>query len=298
MTTQLSPLANAVLLPRRLIRPNPDQPRQFFNESDMADLRASIEEYGVRTPVKVRYEPSRFDGTPYLLIDGGRRFFASEGVRDELPALIENVSDATARELALVDNLHRSPLAPIEEARAIADLMTRDGLTIQSLARRLSKSDGWVNNRLALLKTAPDVQQVAALVPGAMSSLLLIDSVKEPDTRADLLEQVQRDAPFKTIQAQIETHRHAQEQHACAASFSAPDTHTSERQNAHARGESSSMSRGKRVTGPKRAEVVAEVERAWKTLEAFAPLLNDSDYETHILKRARPFVRGDFAKGR
>ena len=291
MTHELQPLAGAVMLPRHLIRPNPDQPREFFDADEMAGLRASIAEHGVRQPLTVRYEPSRYDGTPYVLLGGGRRFLASEDLVDELPAIIENVDAATARELALVDNLQRSPLLPLEEAKAVRDLMTRDGLTIDRVAARLGKSSGWVNNRLALLKAGKDVQEVAAQKPDAMSSLLLIESVKEPEARAQLLEDVQHDAPFKTIQTQVETYRVAQEHRERAAHHPMPDDETSERQGAYARGESAGMSRGKRVTGPKREEVRAEVQRALLALATWAPRLSREDYDDIVKPAARRLLQ-------
>ncbi|RYX83924.1 ParB/RepB/Spo0J family partition protein [bacterium] len=302
--TATKPIEGAATIPRDSIYPNPNQPRKHFSEAEMANLAESIREYGVLQPLLVRYKKSRLTGAEYMIIGGERRWRASDGILDELPVIIKNVDDAEAEQLALIDNIQRVDLTPLEEAHAIRAMMEGQGLTIYQVTKAISKSrgeenevsQGWVNNRLALLRTGDDVKEVAATRPNAMSSLLLIDKVKESDTRAQLLEEVKDNAPHSKIKARVEAHQSAMEHAERAKAHSSPDSQTGERRQANSRGESSSMSRGKRVTGPKRDEVRQEVQRAIDALLVWAPLLSDSDFEAMVRPVARRFLREDLAR--
>lgn len=296
----LPQLENAVLLPHHRIRPNPQQPREFFDETELRNLRASIEQHGLLQPITVRYEPSRYDGTPYIIVAGERRWRAAEGVLEDIPALIQNVGDATARELSLVENLQRQDLTSIEEAKAVRDLMTREGLSERATAQRLGLSVGWVHNRLSLLKTSPDVQEVAAKTRGAMSSLLLIEGVKgNARLRRDLLQSVQKGAAHSEIKARIEAHQAAQSAEQTAATLTdasrAPDPQTQSRLTAVERGESGALSRGQRLTGPSKTEANSEALRAAQTMAAWIEGCDDKTYR-QIAEICRRVVRGDLSR--
>ncbi len=294
------PLKGAVLLPRTSIRPNPDQPRTTFAESEMQELAASIALHGVLQPLLVRLKPSRYDGTPYQIIGGERRWRASEGILDELPAIIKNVDDAEADELALIDNLQRVDLTPLEEAHAVRSLIEKYGLTINQVARRIAKtrntsiSEGWINNRIALLKTGEDAQELAASAPERMSHALLIDRVKEPELRRELLEDARNGASYQSLATQIEEagHKAALQR----ASERAPDAHTQERAAAFERGDLSSVSRGQRVKGPTRAESRQAVLRAQTELLTWGAKLNDDDWRELVEEFARRILRGDLKR--
>jgi ParB family chromosome partitioning protein len=269
------PLANAVWLPRERIRPNPDQPRQMFDSAELAGLAASIQQFGVLQPLVVRYEPSRYDATPYILVSGERRFRASEGIKEKLPCIISDVDESTARLLALTENIQRQDLTAMEEARAIAELMTEQSLSARRVARVLHVSDGWINNRLALLKTGADVQEVAARVPYAMSSLLLIDTVKDDaQERQELLELVENGAPHSAIKSRIDEIANLRK--LTKSANHAPDAETQRRSTLHSRNHGGNVSRGRIVQGtsPKEAtaqveSTVSEIERHLRTLEAW-----------------------------
>lgn len=303
-----APLANAVLLPLSSIHASPFQPRQKFSEVEMNDLADSIREHGVLNPILVRTKPSAYDGSVYELIGGERRWRAAAAAGlESIPAIVRECDDKTARALAIIDNIQRVDLTPLEESEAIWVMMTEEGLTIRQVATRISKSrgfgpnealsDGWVNNRLALRKTGEDVQRVAAEAPNSMSSLLLIEKVKEPETRRDLLETVLAGAPHLEVKSKVEAHQSAVDAQKKADEFArrAPDSQTETRANADARGESSSMSRGKRVKGPSKAEANAEALRGARTMIAWTPHCDDKTF-AEIQEMCRRVVRGDLSR--
>jgi ParB family chromosome partitioning protein len=238
-------LENAVTLRLDLIKPNKEQPRQFFDENALNELALSITQHGVMQPVTVRYQPSRFDGTPYVLVAGQRRWMAAQRAGlEEIPALIVDAKPELARELALVENIQRQDLTPLEEAKAVADLMGRENLSINKVGRRLGLSAGWVEKRLALLKTRPDVRAVAAAHPRALSSLLLINKINDEAKRGEMLRLVEQGAGFKQVETAVEDYREAQA--AFSKSQTAPDAETRSRASAHTTG-GGQVSRGKQV---------------------------------------------------
>lgn len=272
-------LANAVLIPRDKIWAS-RQPREFFEETAMAELAQSIREHGLLQPLAVRYEPNRYDGRQWRLIAGERRYRASEGILDLLPCMVQRVDADSAAVLTLVENLQREDLTALEEARGLSDLMTARGLSALRAAKALGKSAGWVNNRLALLKTKPDVQAVAARAPLAMSSLLLIDTVKDSELRSDLLEQVEANAPHSQIKARVEAHN-AEKAH---RSGIAPDKETASRTAENARTGGGNVSRGKpvkglsaRETNQNAAQAVLEAEWKAETVAHWLEKLNDKE---------------------
>ncbi|MBW3638107.1 MAG: ParB/RepB/Spo0J family partition protein [Armatimonadetes bacterium] len=297
MTTTHTPLENAVMMPRQRIRPSAQNARKFFHEEELSNLRESIRKHGILSPLLVR-----FNGTDYELTAGERRWWASEGVLNNLPVIIENVSEMEARERSLVENLQRRDLTAAEEAGAVREIMENEGLSIRQVADRLHKSTGWVTNRLSYLKTGADVRDVGSRVTKAMSSLLLVDKVKTPEVRGQLLREIEEyELPHAEVKNRVDAHLEAQEAKARAEQFiqksqKAPDTQTQSRVAAADKGESAGMSRGQRVTGgPSRKEANQEVVRALGQLEAWVAHCDKETFEkAQIL--ARRIVRGDLAR--
>jgi ParB family chromosome partitioning protein len=150
-------------LPIASIRPNPDQPRRRFGDAEMATLTASIREHGVLQPVLVA---ETLDG--YQLIAGERRVRAalSAGL-DRIPAVVRHLDDRERLELALIENLQREDLDPIESAHGFRRLIDDFGLTHEAIAERVGRARSTVANTLRLLDLAPVVQ--AAIADGSIS---------------------------------------------------------------------------------------------------------------------------------
>jgi ParB family chromosome partitioning protein len=144
-------------LPVAMIRPNRFQPRDHFDEEALGALADSIREVGVLQPVLVRPVG---DGEGYELIAGERRWRAARRVgRQTIPALVRQTDDAAALEHALVENLHRDNLNPLEEAAAYQQLIEDFGLTHDEVAARVGRSRASISNTLRLLQLPPAIQR-------------------------------------------------------------------------------------------------------------------------------------------
>ena len=144
-------------LPLREIEPDPGQPRKTFDDETLAELSASIAEHGLLQPIAVRPKPSG----GYLIVAGERRWRASRMAGlTEVPVIIKDVTDEQAMELALVENLQREDLDPVEEAAGIRELMIRCDLTQEQAARKLGKSRSALANSLRLLSLPETVLEL------------------------------------------------------------------------------------------------------------------------------------------
>ena len=144
-------------LPLREIEPDPGQPRKTFDDETLAELSASIAEHGLLQPIAVRPKPSG----GYLIVVGERRWRASRMAGlTEVPVIVKDVTDEQAMELALVENLQREDLDPVEEAAGIRELMTRCDLTQEQAARKLGKSRSALANSLRLLSLPETVLEL------------------------------------------------------------------------------------------------------------------------------------------
>ena len=144
-------------LPLREIEPDPGQPRKTFDDETLAELSASIAEHGLLQPIAVRPKPSG----GYLIVAGERRWRASRMAGlTEVPVIVKDVTDERAMELALVENLQREDLDPVEEAAGIRELMTRCDLTQEQAARKLGKSRSALANSLRLLSLPETVLEL------------------------------------------------------------------------------------------------------------------------------------------
>jgi ParB family transcriptional regulator, chromosome partitioning protein len=170
--------------------PNSRQPRQVFDEDAMAELVHSIREIGLLQPIVVRRRASSAKGEPrYELIAGERRWRASQqaGLVD-IPAIVRETADDDMLREALLENLHRAELNPLEEAAAYQQLLADFGGTQEELAQRLGRSRPQVANTLRLLKLPPAVQRrVAAGVisAGHARALLSLDDAESMDLLAE-----------------------------------------------------------------------------------------------------------------
>ncbi len=164
------------------IRPNPKQPRQVFDEVALAELAHSLREVGFLQPVVVREVPSGEDaGTPYELVMGERRWRAAQQAGlDRIPAIVRETGDDALLRDALLENLHREQLNPLEEGAAYAQLLEEFGATHDELAKRIGRSRSQVTNTIRLLHLPSSVQlKVAAgvLSAGHARALLSLDDV-------------------------------------------------------------------------------------------------------------------------
>ncbi len=150
------------------IHPNRKQPRQVFDEEELAELAYSIGELGVLQPIVVR--PSREDGdTSYELVMGERRWRATQRAGlGTIPAIVRETSDDDLLRDALLENLHRSQLNPLEEAAAYQQLMEEFNTTQEELSRRIGRSRPQISNTIRLLRLPPLVQRRVAA--GVLSS--------------------------------------------------------------------------------------------------------------------------------
>jgi ParB family chromosome partitioning protein len=138
------------------IDPNPHQPRSHFDEETLASLAASVRELGVLQPILVRPAGERFE-----LIAGERRWRAARRAGlTTIPAVVRTIDDGTSLEQALVENLHRQDLNPLEEAGAYQQLIEDFGLTQEDVARRVGRSRSAVANILRLFQLPPAIQRM------------------------------------------------------------------------------------------------------------------------------------------
>jgi ParB family transcriptional regulator, chromosome partitioning protein len=151
------PREGIVTLPLDRIRPNPDQPRKRFSQDALDELASSIREKGVIQPIVVE---SQKDGS-YQIVAGERRYRAAglAGLTD-VPVLIRTFTQSEKLEIALIENLQREDLNPIEEAQAFAGLIKEHGWTQEELAKRLGMSRTAIANSLRLLKLPEDISEL------------------------------------------------------------------------------------------------------------------------------------------
>lgn len=143
-------------LPISKIKPNPKQPRHSFDENALEELSDSIKQNGILQPLLVRKV-----GQSYQIVAGERRYQAAKiaGLK-ELPVVIKDISDEDVFKLALIENLQRSDLTPIEEAQGYRQLIDENGLTQEQLGKALSKSRSAITNTLRLLDLPVEVQEM------------------------------------------------------------------------------------------------------------------------------------------
>lgn len=167
------------MLPIYKVEPNPDQPRQNFDEEELQALADSIEIHGIIQPLTVREMTSGY----YQIIAGERRWRAARiAGLSEIPAVILEADDKKVMELALIENLQRQDLNPVEEAMGYQSLMQEYGLTQEDAAKRVGKSRPAVANALRLLSLHPEVLEMIRqnkLTAGHARAVLVLKTEKK-----------------------------------------------------------------------------------------------------------------------
>ncbi len=163
------------------LAPNPFQPRRKFDEAATQALADSIVENGIVQPILVRPDPSR--PGRYQIVAGERRWRAAQKARlHEVPVVVRDLDDREALEFALIENIQREDLTPLEEAEGYQRLLDEFRITQEEVARRLAKSRGHVANRLRLLQLPEAVQALldaGALEPGHVRPLVGVPGAEE-----------------------------------------------------------------------------------------------------------------------
>ena len=172
-----------VQLPLQKVEPNPGQPRQHFNDESLEELAASIKEVGVISPIIVTDE-----GDYYKIIAGERRWRASRlcGLT-EIPAIVRDLAAEQSLEIALIENIQRENLNPLEEAQGYEKLMTEYHYTQEKISQVVGKSRPVVANNLRLLKLPEEVRNLlmdGRLSPGHARAILSFDSEQTQITMA------------------------------------------------------------------------------------------------------------------
>jgi ParB family chromosome partitioning protein len=169
------------------IEPNPDQPRTIFDESALHELANSIREHGVLQPILVR----PLGENRYQLVAGERRWRASkEAGLKTIQALVEEIDDDTALEIAIIENLQREDLSPLEEATMYDRMIHEHGYSIRKLAEKLGKDKGYLENRLRLANAPEEIRELVSLRKDTVSHAYELLKVDDPKKRRRLAGQV------------------------------------------------------------------------------------------------------------
>jgi ParB family transcriptional regulator, chromosome partitioning protein len=175
------------IIPVERIEPNPQQPRLAFNEETLQELSASVKEHGILQPILVR----PLEGGRYQLIAGERRWRASKlAGLDTIPALIEDIDDDTALEIAIIENLQREDISPLDEAAMYDRMVHEHGYSIRKLADKLGKDKGYLENRLRLADAPTEVRALVSLRKDTLSHAYELMKVEDPKKRKRLADQV------------------------------------------------------------------------------------------------------------
>jgi ParB family chromosome partitioning protein len=177
------------IVPVDHIEPNPEQPRMVFEPAALDELAASIREHGVLQPILVR----PLGPNTYQIVAGERRWRASRlAGLDSIPALIEEIDDDTALEIAIIENLQREDLTPLDEAAMYDRMVHEHGYSIRKLADKLGKDKGYLENRLRLADAPPEIRELVSLRKDSLSHAYELMKVEDPKKRRRLAEQVAR----------------------------------------------------------------------------------------------------------
>lgn len=178
--------AGSLELPLAQIEPNPDQPRKVFGEEELEELADSIRQNGILQPIVVRKR-----GEGYQIVAGERRYQAAKRVGlESVPAVVREVSDEDILRLALIENLQRSDLNPLEAAEGYKALIDQDGLTQEEVGKVLSKSRSAIANALRLLELPEEVRDMVAAGELSAGHARAILSVRGDDGRVALARKV------------------------------------------------------------------------------------------------------------
>ena len=176
-------------IPVTRVDPNPNQPRLAMDQGNLDDLTASVKEHGVLQPLLVRPLPNG----RYQLVAGERRWRASTAAGlDAIPALIEEIDDDTALEIAVIENLQREDLSPLDEAMIYDKMIRQHGYSIRRLAQKLGKDKGYLENRLRLADAPQEIRDLVSVRKDTLSHAYELLKVEDPKKRKQLAEAVGR----------------------------------------------------------------------------------------------------------
>ncbi|SDN84592.1 chromosome partitioning protein, ParB family [Desulfonauticus submarinus] len=175
-----------IFLDLTLISPNPKQPRQNFNSESLQELAKSIKSEGVLQPILVRPVGDRYE-----IVAGERRFRASQLVGlEKIPAIVKNLEDKEALLLALIENIHREDLNPIEQARALSKLKEEFQLSQEELAQKVNLSRSQVANLLRLLSLPEHIQKLIEAGKLSAGHGRTLASIKDPIQLEQLVQEI------------------------------------------------------------------------------------------------------------
>jgi ParB family chromosome partitioning protein len=176
-------------IPVNRVDPNPNQPRLAMDQGNLDDLTASVKEHGVLQPILVRPLPNG----RYQLVAGERRWRASTAAGlDAIPAIIEEIDDDTALEIAVIENLQREDLSPLDEAVIYDKMIRLHGYSIRRLAQKLGKDKGYLENRLRLADAPQEIRDLVSVRRDTLSHAYELLKIQDPRKRKHLAEMVAR----------------------------------------------------------------------------------------------------------
>ena len=184
---------------------NSEQPRKFFNQEELNDLANSIKEKGVLQPILLRSIKNK----PYLyeIIAGERRFRASKiAGLSEIPALIKNIDDFNAMEIALIENVQRENLNPIEEANAYKNLLDKD-YSVEDICRLIGKSESYIRNIMRILSLPDSVKELVINGKLSASHARAISVVENPLNIANKI--IKENIPVSEIEKMVKLEKRA-----------------------------------------------------------------------------------------
>lgn len=187
-------LPKLVELRLEVIRLNPDQPRKTFDEQTLAELASSIEQHGLLQPVTVKRIP---DEDAYLLVAGERRYRAVQKL--ERPTITAIITDGNADELAIIENLQREDLRPIEQAEALARLQEAHGYNQVQLAKVVGKGRTAINELLQLMALPEEIRQECLTSDTPKAVLIEIVRVKDEGAQRALWEKVKKGGTVRAV---------------------------------------------------------------------------------------------------
>ncbi|MDA8201789.1 MAG: ParB/RepB/Spo0J family partition protein [Chloroflexi bacterium] len=171
------------------IDPNPEQPRLALDQDGLSELTTSVREHGVLQPILVRPLPAG----RYQLVAGERRWRAAQlADLGTIPALVEELDDATALEISIIENLQREDLSPLDEAGMYRRMIHDYGYSVRKLGQKLGKDKGYIENRLRLVDAPTEIRELVSLRKDTVSHAYELMKVEDPKRRKRLADQVAR----------------------------------------------------------------------------------------------------------
>jgi ParB family transcriptional regulator, chromosome partitioning protein len=175
------------------LRPNPDQPRKVFNEETIKELAASIEQHGLIQPASVVPDPESRDG--FMIVAGERRYRAHEHLGK--PTITAIITKGNSDEIALIENIQREDLSPIDQAEGLAGMMERHGYKQEDLAKVVGKSRPTVTELLSLNSLPEGIKQERRTFDVPKTFLVQVVRVGKPEEQFRLWDEYKKGAWFK-----------------------------------------------------------------------------------------------------